>query len=257
MSKSMYMFDDIDISLDPPGAYAYAGYVDGKWANFSQLEKTFPKAHLLSITVFGNKAQCADVENGDMTNADVYGWFLQMQADGVWRPCVYTSASNAYSMQATMKANGFARDEYRLWTAHYTGTAHFCSPNTCGYGMDQADATQFTDHALGKSLDESIIADDFFGPSNSINPVHGLEVTRRGWTSLSVAWKPVDAYYTVEVFRKRSMRLKPRSGGTTTATAFRCGHLWPGATYEIKVRAHPDGGTGPSARVDATTRPAK
>lgn len=251
----MFMFDDINVSLDPPNAYAYAGYVDGSFANFGTLEKMFPKAHLLSITVFGNKADACDVENGDMTNADVYAWFKAMEADGVWRPCVYTQASNMAAMQATMKANGFARSSYRLWSAHYTGTPHFCAPNTCGFGLDQADATQFTDRALGKSLDESIVADDFFAPSNDVNPVRDLKVTRRGFTSLTVGWTEnvAERDATVTIYRKRSGRVK--YSVTTDENPFRCGHLFPGKTYEIKVRAHPGGSQGATASVDGTTRP--
>ena len=254
MSNTLFMFDDTDISLDPPNAYAYAGYVDGDFANFALLKKTFPKAHLLSITVFGNKADCYDIEPGDGTNAQVYAWFLQMEADGVWRPCIYTSASNMAAMQATMKANGFARSSYRMWSAHYTGVPHFCGPNTCGFGLDQADATQFTDRALGKSLDESIIADDFFEPSNEVNPVKDLEIVKRGFTGLTVGWTEnvAERDATVKCYRKRSMRLK--SSVVTVENPYRVRRLWPHTTYHIEVRGHPGASTGSTASVNGTTR---
>ena len=252
MSQTMYMFDDTNIALDPPNAYAYAGYVDGAYANFSALQKKFPKAHLLSITVFGADADCYDIEPGDGTNADVYNWFVSQEKHGVWRPCIYTAASNMAAMQTTMKANGFARSSYRMWSAHYTGKAHCCAPWTCGYGLDQADATQFTDRALGRSLDESIVADDFFPPAPSINPVRDLEVTRRGFTSIDLSWKAASGavYYTVKAYNRGKLRRTVKA----TLPSARVGYLLPTHTYEFRVRAHPSGSVGTDASVHGTTR---
>jgi len=254
MSQTMFMFDDTNVALDPANAYAYAGYVDGAFVNFSELQRRFPNAHLLSITAFGNKASCFDVEPGDGTNAEVYGWFTAMEKDGVWRPCVYTSASNAYAMQVTMRANGFARSSYRLWTAHYTGVPHFCSPNTCGYGLDQADGTQFTDRALGRSLDESIIADDFFPSVPTLNPVSGLHVTHRGWTSISLAWNapPGATSFTVHTYWRNQLV----QTDAVSSPSIRVGGLVGSIphTYTFRVRAHPGGSTGSDASIKATTR---
>ncbi len=36
------MFDSIDISTLPEGDYAYAGYVDGRWATYPKLKIKFP-----------------------------------------------------------------------------------------------------------------------------------------------------------------------------------------------------------------------
>lgn len=165
MTQPMFMYDDITPTLIPRNAAAVAGYVDGHFANLTEIRKLFPHAHLLTIAVFPqDDADAIDVEAGDSTNAQVFDWFKRQLARKVYRPVVYTSASNAAPMQATMKANGFARESYRMWTAHYTGVQHFCSPSVCGNGLDQADATQFTDKALGRSLDQSIVAADFFAP---------------------------------------------------------------------------------------------
>lgn len=254
MTQTMFMFDDTNPSLDPAGAFAYAGYVDGGFANFAALQKKFPTAHLLSITVFGNKADCYDIEPGDGTNAQVYDWFKAMQADGVWRPCVYTSASNMKAMQETMAANGFARSSYRMWSAHYTGVPHFCSPTTCGYGLDQADATQFTNRALGKSLDESIVADDFFPGVPSLNPVSGLGCTHRGWDSLTFTWNaPAGATsFTAKLYWRGTLIRNE----VVSSPSIRFGELHSAfpRTYTCKVRAHPSGSQGADATKNATTR---
>lgn len=246
------MFDDVNIALDPPDAYAYAGYVDGRYANFDALKRAFPKAKHLSITVFGDRADCYDIEPGDGTNADVYAWFVAMQAADVWRPCVYTSADNLVAMQSTMAANGFARDSYRLWSAHYTGVPHFCGPKTCGYGLSQVDATQFTSRALGRSLDESLVADDFFPTNFAENPVKNLHVSHGGYTSLTFAWD-ADANatgYTAELYNVGG-RLKRKVKVTTPSVRFR--RLWPEHYYLAKVRAHPGNAQGSDATCQGVT----
>ncbi len=159
------MYDDISLNELPVGAYAYAGYVDGSWANFPALKAKFPGAHLLDITVFANaNATCLDVESGDATIAQVFGWFKAQAARHVYRPVIYTQAGNLDLLYATMKANGFARGTYRVWSAHYTNSQHICGPGSCGYslGGSEVDGTQFTDVALGRSLDESVLVDKFF-----------------------------------------------------------------------------------------------
>lgn len=193
----MFMYDDVNASLIPRDAFAVAGYVDGAFANTAEMRKLFPHAHLLTIAVFASDdAQCLDVEPGDATNAQVYEWFKRQLARGVYRPVVYTSGSNAAAMQATMKANGFPRSSYRMWTAHYTLVPHRCSPSRCGFGLDEADATQFTSTALGRSLDESLLAADFFDPppapgpvvpTTAHNPVTGIRVTPR-YTQADISW---------------------------------------------------------------------
>jgi hypothetical protein len=245
MSQSMFMFDDVNIGLEPPGAFAYAGYVDGLFANMPELEKRFPGAHFLDIAVFpSDNATCLDVEPGDATNADVFAWFNRQLARKVHRPVVYTSASNAAAMQATMAANGFKRSSYRLWTAHYTGRPHLCAPAVCGFGLDQADATQFTSKAMGRSLDESIVADNFFAPRpglKAVNPVAGLKATPR-FTQCDLSWSKSQnaASYRVNVWvgtnpltRKLVQRIDTV---TTSLTLFK---LAEKQEYNVTVLARP------------------
>jgi hypothetical protein len=254
----MFMYDDIAVGLEPPGAFAYAGYVDGLFANMAELEQQFPGAHFLDIAVFPwDNATALDVEAGDATNADVYGWFNRQLARKVYRPVIYTEASNAAAMQATMAANGFKRSQYRLWTAHYTGTPHFCSPTTCGYGLDQADATQFTSNALGRSLDESIVADNFFAPrphTIAVNPVANLKLAVR-YTQVDVSWNRSRgaASYRVNVWlgsnpltRKLVYRID------TPATKLTIHPLSEGDTYNLSVLARPNSLMGSIKRARAT-----
>jgi hypothetical protein len=159
------MYDSINVDALPAGAAAYAGYIDGKWPTFAVLMQRFAGAHLLSITVFGNDADCADVETGDMTVADIDGWFRRQQTRKVWRPVIYHSASGMDQVYATMTASGFARADYRLWSAHYGSPLgeHICGPSTCGECQVACDGTQWADAALGRGLDQSLLAADFFG----------------------------------------------------------------------------------------------
>lgn len=177
------MFDDILPSSLPSGAsYAYACYVDGLWPYFKELAGRFPaaaeKGRLLDITVFASdNASCLDIERGDAVITDAPAWFERQVARGVYRPVLYISASSAKALEQEMEAHHIMRSAYRLWTAHYTGKAHLCGPKTCGYGMSLADGTQWTDFALGTSLDQSLLAGNFFdkrpapvAPPAPVNP---------------------------------------------------------------------------------------
>src|SRR6266851_7960549 len=95
MASLITMYDDVNVAALPAGATAYAGYVDGRWANYGTIVTKFPAARVLSIAVFaGDDAECLDVETGDATDAQIYAWFKRQESRKVWRPCVYTSVSN-------------------------------------------------------------------------------------------------------------------------------------------------------------------
>jgi hypothetical protein len=163
------MFDAVNVAALPPEADAYAGYVDGYWPTFPQLRGMFPGAQLLSIAVFASEdAECLDIENGDATIADAPGWHARQRARGAARPALYCSASNIGYLVAALNAARISRGQYRLWSAHYDVGPHICGPGSCGYilpdgrPIPQCDGTQFTDRALGRSLDQSMLAADFF-----------------------------------------------------------------------------------------------
>jgi GH25 family lysozyme M1 (1,4-beta-N-acetylmuramidase) len=169
---NLYMWDDTVPSSIPSDAEYIAYYVDGRYKNGDQIAQLFPHAHLLGIAVSpADDADALDVETGDAVNADVYAWLERQLARKIWRPVIYTSADNVGSLMLTMNANRFSRDQYRLWSAHYTGTAHICGPDTCKATQTAVDGTQFTDQALGKSLDESMLAASFEpAPTTSAPP---------------------------------------------------------------------------------------
>lgn len=160
------MWDDITVSSMPTGgSYAYAGYVDGMWPTYAELEKRFPGHRLLSIAVFAaDNAECLDIENGDATIAEAPGWYERQAARGIYRPALYTSASQLKALEQVMTAHHVPRSNYRLWAAHYTNKAHLCAPGSCGYGLSEADACQFTSSALGINLDRSLLLPSFFDP---------------------------------------------------------------------------------------------
>lgn len=166
------MFDDITIpSMPSGGSYAYAGYVDGIWPTFPELKAKYPRHRLLSVAVFASDdAECLDIEKGDAPIEDAPEWYERQVHRGVWRPALYTSASNLRAVQNIMTAAHIARASYRLWSAHYLNRAHICAPKSCGYGISEADGCQWTSRALGINLDQSILLPDFFDPRPAPTP---------------------------------------------------------------------------------------
>ena len=151
---TLLMYDSINVATLPSHAQADAGYVDGRWPTFTSLP---PAQYHLSIAVFASdNADCLDVEPGDAVNSQAPAWWRRATGNHY----LYTSASNVAALVSTMGRAGIPRSAYKIWSAHYTFTAHICGPGTCGY--PQADATQYTDNA-GGNLDVSLCADDFFG----------------------------------------------------------------------------------------------
>ena len=148
------MYDSVDIGTVPGFAQAVAGYVGGNWPTYDGLVKRFPKAHHLSIAVnAGEDAECLDIETGDATPADAPNWVRRQHARGIKRPVVYANASTMPSVLNALSAARIGRNEYRVWTAHYTYRAHI-EPGS--------DATQYTDKALGRNLDASLCSPTFF-----------------------------------------------------------------------------------------------
>jgi hypothetical protein len=147
------MFDSVDVGQIPPRPSAVAGYVGGNWPNFGTLVKRFPHAKHLSIAVnAAEDAMCLDVENGDATPEDAPAWVRRQHARGIKRPVLYASSSVVPEVNAALTRDGVTRDQYRVWSAHYTYRAHV-EPGS--------DATQWTDKAFGRNLDQSLCRGDF------------------------------------------------------------------------------------------------
>ena len=168
----LYMYDDTNIFLIPLLAKAVAGYVDGRWATWLKLLIRCPLAKHLSIAVFpSDDADCLDCEPGDATNAQAPAWVKRQRsrrkAGGKFdtkAPVLYTSAANGEALIAVCRKAGLVYGvDYLWWSAHYDPALgeHICNPK-CYPGLQHtAHATQYTDHADRKSLDESICSPGF------------------------------------------------------------------------------------------------
>jgi len=161
------MYDTALNNQYPPGAAAYAAYVDGSVGdqpNYAYIVATFPTAQHLSIALFSSdNADALDVEPGAASPSDIPAWYDRQRARGIQRPCVYASASAMNdTILAVLSGAGIARGAVRLWSAHYTNTAHICGPGTCGALSENADGTQWTPTAHGLVLDQSLLLGNFF-----------------------------------------------------------------------------------------------
>lgn len=197
------MFDSVNVTEIPRDAQAVAGYVNGKWPTYWTLVTQFPHAHKLSIAVNVHRdADCLDVERGDAVNSEAPGWVKRQLAGGARRPAVYTSVSNAQALVDELARHGVRRSQYRLWTAHYT-EEHLCD-SRCGFGFrGKADATQYSDHALGRNLDESLCAPDFFGVPAKRKRLSRRQLRARilGWHRHGVTWKRIKATKAWRLYR--------------------------------------------------------
>ena len=157
--KPFFMYDSINLRGIPRNAVAVAGYVGGSWATWFSIPEFFPKAKRASIAVnAGEDADFLDIERGDAVIAQAPEWFKRQRALGKKRPGFYISVSDARALMRTLKAAGIRRWQYRLWTAHYTGRPHRCSP-LCRFGFwSVADATQWGNTT---SYDVSLCRGDF------------------------------------------------------------------------------------------------
>lgn len=166
--KPFTMYDSVNLSQIPSDAVAVAGYVNGYWRTFPEIQLQFPKAHHLSIAVTAQvDADCLDVEPGDARVDQAADWIRRQHRRGLKRPVIYTSVSQAARLMETLAKAGIPRSAYRLWTAHYTFKPHRCTKK-CGFGMSGvADATQYTDRALGRNLDASLVEPTFFGDAHA------------------------------------------------------------------------------------------
>lgn len=150
------MFDTTNPGTTLPVQHpqAVAGYVNGAWPSYNGLLKRYPGAKHLSIAVnAGADARCLDVETGDATPADAPAWVRRQHARGVARPVVYANTSTMPAVIAALEADHIKRDEYLVWTAHYTGVAHI-EPGS--------DATQWESVERGASNYDTSLCQPWF-----------------------------------------------------------------------------------------------
>lgn len=246
------MLDDVNLAIlatQASSAFALAGYVNGDYANWNELvDKYEPTGKfLLSIDVLNQPsagAQCLDIESGDATVADAPGWFEQTAAagklanDARYYPKLYTSAGEVQELINAMTQAGVSRDRYMVWSAHYTGVAHICSPSACGY--PQADATQWTSEYEGLALDASLCYGYFFTvgapPPPAFAAPSGLGISVKAATLTWSAVEGAEAYH-VQVLGEGGKVLFDESPGTNSAIF---SPLTPGGVYLARVAVHED-----------------
>lgn len=181
-------WDAVDVSQIPAGTEYVAGYVNGHWPTVTELLQSFPSSHILTIAVnTAGRAMCLDIEPGDAVPSEASAWVRADQAAGFKRPCIYAPLSLWQDIWSNLAQNGIDRSSVFEWSAHWTNVPHL----DAGF-----DATQWTDKSLGRSLDESMVAqsmlDYLFGkPAPPVNPLHydWLPTTRR--TFVVKAYSPV------------------------------------------------------------------
>ncbi len=164
------MYDTIVVSTVPHNPFAVAGYIAGSWPTFGPLVAAFPHAYHVPITPFASiviprsdgPVACLDIEPGDALPYQAGAWDQREIALGV-EPCDYTDLSEMPLVRASIAAAGIARAHVLLWLALWTYHPGLVS----GY-----DAVQWTDHALGRNLDESTVTLAFLGvhPSPAPSP---------------------------------------------------------------------------------------
>lgn len=136
------------------GQYGYAGYFNGPFANLSSIRGRFPGKPVMGYaTRIGGShgADAIDCEPGTLggdfaTNAAGAVTFVRQWTGGSGlfnKPLVYMMASWMAPMEDHLAASGILRSSYYVNSSHATGSPHYCSPHTCGYGRTYADLTQY------------------------------------------------------------------------------------------------------------------
>jgi hypothetical protein len=148
------MFDTTTVSTVPARPFALAGYTGGFWPTFRLLRRRWPSAHTVSIAISAREhAACLDVEPGDATPGEVVGWYWADRHAGYGKPCVYSDWwEYTHQIRPVLTGARINRSQVWEWDASYTGRPHI-DP---GF-----DATQWTDKAFGRNLDESLVLRSF------------------------------------------------------------------------------------------------
>lgn len=156
------MYDSVDVGQLPPNGDAYAGYVDGKWATFPHIVARFPHAKHVSIaTSSRSDALILDVERGDASPIEVPAWITRQHKRGIYAPGFYASVSVTPEVIYHLTAAGIARNKYRVWTAHWNGVPHRCTPGCYASLNTEAGATQYQSSPDGHNYDVSICRREF------------------------------------------------------------------------------------------------
>jgi len=199
---TLAMPDSTNVNQLPVGYDAYLGYADGEFPTAAALERMFPGANLVILTVTGGTTSAhgalvvngTDTEPGDLNAAAAVRWASGQMTAG--RPVIYASVEGkpGYGMKDVrdaLAAAGIPRTSVRLLSAHYGFGPHICGPHSCDLSDIDMDGTQWTDSfatGSGAVIDMSMLADDFFGPAQSETErlMQELGIVQRGMTGAAV-----------------------------------------------------------------------
>jgi|ERR1039458_996209 hypothetical protein len=109
----------------PHDAQAVAGYTDGLYVTFPALVAAFhPRAHCVSITVEGGRAEFLDIETGNPIPPSGAGrWLDEQLAANVWRPGIYANMSTWQTSGLLIELEHYGH-RIRRWVADWTGQPH-------------------------------------------------------------------------------------------------------------------------------------
>src|SRR5687768_17762601 len=115
MTRTMY--DAVTVSRIPADATMVAGYVNGRYRNFDQLQARFPNAICVPIAVnITADATVLDVERYNATPAEAPAWCERQRARGQ-EPTVYTLMSWWPDVHKAFKDQGIKEPQY--WIARW------------------------------------------------------------------------------------------------------------------------------------------
>lgn len=120
---SRLLYDSVTATDIPLGVEMVAGYSNGRYANYAALKQRFPTIPVLGISVRADHSHLAhvlDIEQGDASPSQFYGWATSMANAGVHRPTAYISRSAAPGLLAGRPR----RVTVDLWVADWTGFPH-------------------------------------------------------------------------------------------------------------------------------------
>lgn len=135
-----------------------AGYVNGAYAWSSEEWNLFPhSAHVtITVTASANAGDVLDVERGDASPDEAYGWIRMRKAAGLFRPTIYCARGNLPAVRAGSGSYVLGQD-YDVWVADWTGSAHEVSSSVKGGVAARCAAVQY--RSTG-SYDASAVYDD-------------------------------------------------------------------------------------------------